>query len=652
MSRPHLLIALFWLFFFPTSHLSALESADSAEVASFSIAAPSFVIDGIPFELTITALRKDGSVAANYSGSPLVENIFVLDGKQVSPIAARFSSGILKISNAVVQYTGTKEIFVREGSISAAHSLRSIPGILSIMPPIVAIALALIIRQVVVSLFAGIWLGAVFVFDYDPFSATLRVLDHFVAQALVDPDHIAIILFSMLFGGMVGIISRNGGTYGIADQIVRFARSRKRGQFGAWLLGIIIFFDDYANTLIVGNTMRPITDKLHVSREKLAYIVDSTAAPVSSLFFISTWIGYEVGLIDVAIKSIDYHVENAYWIFIDTIPFRFYPILTLVLGFAIAVSGRDFGPMLRAERRARREGKLFRDGAQLAADLTESSSVLPRDETPRRWFNGALPILTVIIVGIVSLYTTGYDKVLLSGSQDLSLGNIIGSSDSYRSLLWAALISTIVAIVITIGQRILSIVETMEAWFKGVKSMLLAMVILTLAWSIGAITKELHTAEYMVQILRGNLAVQFLPVLTFLISAGVSFATGTSWGTMGIIMPIIIPLTAALSAESGLDVSQTHHMLLGSVSSVLAGSVFGDHCSPISDTTIMSSMASGCDHVDHVRTQLPYAILVAAVGMILGDIPTAFGFSPYISILIGAGVLVGVLYTFGKKVET
>ncbi|HLA99834.1 MAG TPA: Na+/H+ antiporter NhaC family protein, partial [Bacteroidota bacterium] len=414
----------------------------------------------------------------------------------------------------------------------------------------------------------------------------------------------------------------------------------------------IIFFDDYANCLIVGNTMRPITDKLKVSREKLAYLVDSTAAPVSSIFFVSTWIGYEVGLIDAGLKSISYPMENAYLVFLETIPFRFYPILTLVMGIAISLMGRDWGPMLGAERRARTTGKVLRDGALPAHDTTEGSSVSLDGGIPRRWYNGLVPIATVLLVGMISLYLTGVDSLTAAGNADRSIGAIIGASNSFRALLWASFAGCLVAVVLTLGQRLLSLEATMVAWVNGFKSMLMALIILVLAWTISDITRDLHTAEYVAGLLKGNLPVHLLPVMTFVISALVSFSTGTSWGTMGIVMPIVIPLTVVLSGASHLPSEEIRLMLLGSISSVLAGSVFGDHCSPISDTTILSSMASSCDHIDHVRTQLPYAVFVGSLGMIVGDIPTAYGLSPYLSILIGSVVIIAVLRLFGRMPET
>ena len=619
---------------------------------SFSLSVPSFVVEGIPFALEITALDPAGKPDTAYDGTPEVNGVMEHTDGGPRPIRIRAEAGVVRVGGALMGESGRRKIAAVDGAATGEASVRSIPGLFSILPPLLAIVLALTLRQVIMSLFAGVWLGTTFMYGYNPLTGLLRLIDQFILQSISNPDHTSIIVFTLLFGGMVGVISANGGTFGIADLVLRFSRNARMGQLGGWLLGVIIFFDDYANCLIVGNTMRPITDKLKVSREKLAYLVDSTAAPVSSIFFVSTWIGYEVGLIDAGLKSISYPMENAYLVFLETIPFRFYPILTLVMGIAISLMGRDWGPMLGAERRARTTGKVLRDGALPAHDTTEGSSVSLDGGIPRRWYNGLVPIATVLLVGMISLYLTGVDSLTAAGNADRSIGAIIGASNSFRALLWASFAGCLVAVVLTLGQRLLSLEATMVAWVNGFKSMLMALIILVLAWTISDITRDLHTAEYVAGLLKGNLPVHLLPVMTFVISALVSFSTGTSWGTMGIVMPIVIPLTVVLSGASHLPSEEIRLMLLGSISSVLAGSVFGDHCSPISDTTILSSMASSCDHIDHVRTQLPYAVFVGSLGMIVGDIPTAYGLSPYLSILIGSVVIIAVLRLFGRMPET
>ena len=620
------------------------------EIDSFRIHTPSFVLRGIDFNLEITAVDSAGNVISGYSGSPVIIGIKQRVDGEYAQIEMPFTSGRLSIDNAVVEHTGilSVEIVDTDWSIRSSQELRSIPGILSILPPLLAIGLAILLRQVIISLFAGIWLGAVFIYNYDILGGIYRVLDHFVVNALSTPSHIMIIIFTMMFGGLVGIISRNGGTIGIANVITRYAKTARGGQFSTWILSFMIFFDDYANVLIRGNLMRPITDKLKISREKLSYLVDTGAAAVASTFFISTWIGYQVGLIERGIVQIPW-AEDAYSVFLHSIPYFFYSIIALFFALFITLTGRDFGPMLHAERRSRYEGKLIRDGAEISKDLTDSE-ILDMDK-PARWYNGIIPVVTVLVVACFGLYYTGVQNLREAGEITYKLGDIIGNSDSYAALIWASFSGCLVGIIMTVSQRIMKLKEALDAWFHGLKSMLLAVVILILAWSIGMVTEELNTADYLVQVLREVLDPRWIPVLTFIIAALVAFATGTSWGTMAILMPIVIPLGYTLGVDAGLEVAQKTTILYGTVSSVLAGAVFGDHCSPISDTTILSSMASACDHIDHVRTQLPYALVVAFIGMLIGDIPTAYGVSPWISLFFGITLAFGIVYFFGRKVE-
>ncbi len=557
------------------------------------------------------------------------------------------SNGIVD-TTLLLSETGNYSVYLVELE-STPETVHVIPGILSIVPPLLAILLALIFRQVIISLIFGIYIGAVFIYDYNPLTGFLRLIDKYIISALSDVSHIQIIIFTLLFGGMIGLISKSGGTRGIANVITRFAKSRRSTMISTWLSGLLIFFDDYANSLIVGNLMRPVTDKMKISREKLSFIVDATAAPVASVVIISSWIGYEVGLIQDGLNSIG-STENAYATFLATIPYRFYPIMMLVFVFMISYLRRDFGPMLKAERRAVREGRVTAGTLDPTKDLSESYELFG-NEDKAKWYNGVVPILVIVFGTIIGLIFTGINSLREMGVTDYGIREIISNSDSYLALLWSSFAACVVAAVMIISQKIMKLHDTIDAWFLGIRSMLLAVLILTLAWSIGAITVEMKTADYLISIISDNISPHFLPVIVFLICALTSFATGTSWGTMAIIMPIVIPLAYSVSGLYNLSPAESTLILNGVISSVLAGCVFGDHCSPISDTTILSSMASGCNHIDHVRTQLPYAVVVAIFGMLLGDIPTAFGLSPYISLVLIAIALLVILFTVGKKVD-
>jgi Na+/H+ antiporter NhaC len=566
------------------------------------------------------------------------------------------SAGTITIKDLRITDRGRANLQVALAGLSQTITTRALPAFFSLLPPLLAILLALLTRQVIVALFFGIWVGVTFMYNYNPLLGFLHTLDEYIVNAIASPDRIAILIFSLVLGGMVGVMSRSGGTQGIVKKLSTLARNARLGQLATWGMGVLIFFDDYANTLIVGNTMRPLADKLRISREKLSYLVDSTAAPVANIAIISTWIGYEISLINQSFGSLGVS-DNAYITFIRTIPYNFYPIYSLVFGFLVAYLMRDFGSMYRAEIRTRHSGKVQRDGAIPLADLT-GSDLTADDNTPLRWGNAMIPIGVVITAVMLGLVYTGYVRVQEAGTslagqgwlQEISI--IVGNADSFAVLMWAAFLGSIAAIFLALSQRILKLQEALDAWVRGIRSMVLAAIILTSAWAIGSICQELYTADYMIYLTRQFLSPHWLPMITFLTAALVSFATGTSWGTMAILMPIAIPLAYKFPlATPGIDPSHATNLMLSTTAAVLAGATFGDHCSPISDTTIMSSMASGADHIDHVRTQLPYAVAVAIIAGLFGYIPVGFDISDWWVLLVGFLVIFLVVRFVGKKTE-
>jgi Na+/H+ antiporter NhaC len=532
---------------------------------------------------------------------------------------------------------------VQSGAESTDYNLRVIPGWISIAPPLLAIFIALILRNVIPALIAGIWLGATALRSFTPMGIFQGLLDGFqiyVVKALSNEDHAAIILFSMMIGGMVGIITRNGGMNSIVMLLVSRAKTAIGGQVSVWLMGLMIFFDDYSNTLVVGNTARPLTDHLKISREKLAYIVDSTAAPVVCIALITTWIGYEVGLIDQALKGIPELTEPAYTVFLHSIPYSFYPILAIIFVFTVARTGKDMGPMYHAEVRAR-QGQVSPVNT-LDTPAIQGDNLEMKVGVKMRAMNAFIPILVLIFSLLAGLYVTGEGD---------SMTDIIGSADSYTAMLWASLLGAMTAAIMTISQKILTTHETVDAWFGGVRAMLFAMIILILAWALSDISMALNTADYLVSILADSLPAEMVPVTVFVLSAITAFTTGTSWGTLGILMPLVVPLCWAVMQVNGIADAAHMHILYSAIACNLAGAVWGDHCSPISDTTVLSSMASGCDHIEHVRTQMPYALLVGSVAIAVGTIPGAYGVPPIVSIIAGALILAAVLGYFGRKAD-
>lgn len=492
-------------------------------------------------------------------------------------------------------------------------------GFLSLLPPLVAIILCFITKQVLASLFIGIWIGATILIGWNPIGGVTKTLGYIVENA-ADSWNATILLFDFVVGGLIGLIYLSGGAQAFVKSVTKKVKTARDGQFAAWLFGLVIFFDDYANTAVVGNAFRAVSDKLRMSREKFSYIVDSTAAPVASIALISTWIGYEVGLIGDAIEGASVTM-TPYSIFLRSIPYSFYSIFALILVLTIALSGRDYGPMLKAEYRARTTGKVFRDGA---TPLSGGSELRVLEDVPQKTMNMVVPIVVLVGVSIFGMWWTG------GGTSAESFTAAISDADAMTALLWGASFAVIIAIIMYKAQGIGTLGDMMDAFIDGAKMMVLANLILLSAWSIGSVCSEIGTAPYVVEAAKGVISPLLLPMIIFIICNLISFATGTSWGTMAIAVPIAVPLALALGV----------HLPLA-VSAVLTGSVMGDHCSPLSDTTIMSSMFSGSDHMDHVKTQIPYALTAAGVA-VLAYLVAGTGMSVALVLPLGI-VLVGIL---------
>lgn len=518
---------------------------------------------------------------------------------------------------------------------------------LSVLPPIIAIVMALFLKEVISALFLGVLSGTFIMALFngqEPGTALgsglLRVVDTYITGSLFDFDHVTIIVFTLTIGGMVKIISANRGMQGIVNWLLRRVKGPRSGQIMTFFMDICIFFDDYSNTLMVGNTMRPVADKLKVSREKLAYIVDSTSAPVVAIAFVTTWIGAELSYIQEGIDVIGIDA-SAYSVFFHSLKYSFYPLLTLAFVLMIIHSGRDFGPMLKAERDAR----LKEDSCSEKSDNVEQ---------PAHSIDALVPLLTLIFGTILGLFATGYDASVWHDSNldfFAKLSTTIGNANSYTALIWSSLLSLLSAIIMTLLRGSLEFGKIMEEMIEGFKMMFNAVLILTMAWSIALVTKDMHTAEFVSEILlKLSLSPVIVPALTFILAALIGFSTGTSWGTMAILYPLILPASWMLCQDQGFSVAATMPLFYNVVASVMAGAVMGDHCSPISDTTIMSSMASGCNHLQHVKTQMPYALTVGSVALLIGVLPTALGLPSWLAFVVAIATLVIVVRFVGKKV--
>ena len=564
----------------------------------------------------------------------------------------------------------------------------------SLIPAFLAIILAIATQRIVVSLFAGSLAGAAWFLAtgsggvgvevglYESLLSPLTGLWHLLSDTLwsdilgqphtwlglgeAEPVWTSesgfqarIIVFVVFLFMAIGVMSKSGGIQGMVQWISRFAKGPVSTQLCTWLTGLLIFFDDYSNCIIAGTTMQPLGDKNRVSREKIAYIVDSTAAPIAGLSIFSTWIAYEITQYRAPLTLVTneagdpYLASDAFAVFVQTIPFRFYCLFALLLIGLSVLMRRDFGPMLAAERRARHEGKPIADHAKPMVG-GEIAAMQPPAGAPRRAVNGFLPVGVLIAVTLYLIYYYGaYDadgnyavpetvEGLLARSRW-----ILGQSSTEKALMWSALWALVTAATLAVGQRILSLREITASALRSAKSLSIAIVILMLAWCIGQTCKDLGTAFYLTAAFRDLMSAAILPILMFLLAGLIAFATGTSYGTMAILLPNVVVLSHTIGAESSFGGPA---LMILTIGSVLEGSIFGDHCSPISDTTVLSSLGTRCDHLHHVQTQIPYALLTMGAATICGYLPMVLlGTSWWwLSMLLGIGAMVTFLLVFGR----
>ncbi|MBL7082459.1 MAG: sodium:solute symporter [Candidatus Aminicenantes bacterium] len=464
---------------------------------------------------------------------------------------------------------------------------------LSILPPLLAIFLAIKTKHVYISLTLGIWLGWTIIHSWNPVSGLIHTVSALIA-VFKDADNTRVILFSAMIGAIITFTQYSGGMQGFVNWVVGkgLVRTRKSGAFLAWFLGFIIFIESSICVLISGAVTRPIFDKLKISREKLSYILDSTSAPKCILFPLNAWGAFIIGLLA------SQGVKNPVRVLVSSMPFNFYAILALLLVLFVVLTEKDFGPMKKAEHRVRTEHKILRDGAEPLVS-TEIVAMEAKEGVPPRALNMILPVATMVIMMPVVLFISGK-------------GNLMQGSGS-QSVLWAVIAGLAVGAFAYRAQGIMKAKEITDIFMKGVGGLIPVASLMMLAFAIGDTCDALGTGPFVAQAAKSTLNPGFVPAVLFLISCVIAFSTGTSWGTFAIMIPIAVPMIDTIGLHAGLIIA-----------AVLGGGIFGDHCSPISDTTIISSMASATDHIDHVRTQLPYALVAAGASLILFLI---FGFT-------------------------
>jgi tetracycline resistance efflux pump len=475
----------------------------------------------------------------------------------------------------------------------------------ALVPPVVAIALALITKEVYSSLFVGILVGGLFYSNFSFEGTLVHIFQDGYISVLSNSYNVGILIFLVLLGVIVSLMNKAGGSAAFGEWAAARIKSRTGAQLATIALGILIFIDDYFNCLTVGSVMRPVTDKHQVSRAKLSYLIDSTAAPICIIAPISSWAAAVTGFVEG---------ENGFSLFIHAIPYNFYALLTIFMMFALVILKADFGPMAVHERNAVKNGDLYttpdRPYANAASDLVVGRGTV---------MDLVVPILSLIICCIFGMlysggFFSGVDFVTAFSESDASVGLVYGS-----------FLGFLITVIFYLLRRVLSFHEIMSCIPEGFKAMVPAILILTFAWTLKAMTDSLGAAAFVEGLVKGsaNSFMKFLPAIIFLIGCGLAFATGTSWGTFGILIPIVAAVF-----------SQDHTMMVISISACMAGAVCGDHCSPISDTTIMASAGAQCNHINHVSTQLPYALSVAAISFIT-YLVAGFTKSAWISLPVG-----------------
>lgn len=510
---------------------------------------------------------------------------------------------------------------------------------MSLIPPLLAILLSVITGRVLISLGAAVLAGSAIHQHGQPVASATQFLNYFWNNTAKSASHLLILAFLVILMAMASVMLASGGTQAMVDKLKKWARTTRMTQLVTMLMGIVVFFDDYANCVIVGTSARPLTDAQRISREKLSFLVDATAAPISGIALISTWIGYEVGLFDTALKAIGSDM-NGYEMFICALPYRFYCILLVSFVFFSIMLKRDYGSMYRAERRARLTGEVSARGARVA-----EATGLAKQAT--HWANAVVPILLVFFASVILLFVDGGGVKVLSENPCalFSLGvwrKCLSAANSPKVLTYVAILGLLTATALPLLRRDCSFKELSVAAWRGAKASWLMACILLLAWSLGSTCEDLKTASFLTAAVKDALSPTILPGIIFLTASAVAFTTGTSWGTMAILLPATIPLANELGGMALVTIT---------MGCVLDGAIFGDHCSPISDTTILSSSASTCDHLAHVRTQLPYAVTVMVAALLCGYLPAAFGAPAWTSWLIGTVALVSFLLLFGRNPE-
>ncbi len=503
-------------------------------------------------------------------------------------------------------------------------------GFLTLIPPLIAIVLCFITKRVLVSLFLGVFTGSLIMSGWNPFGGFTYSLGT-VVSSMADQDHTRLLLFNLFMGSGVALMWRLGGSQALADWAKNKLKSKRGVGIGCWLLGFVVFFNDYISIILRGSIFRDVFSNVKVSREKLSYMIASTSGPIAT-FFISDWIAFQISMVKDGIEAAKITDVSPLTGYLQSVPLNIYCIFAVALVGIIAITRKDWGPMLKAEVRAEETGELSKKGSKPMMEIDRELGDVVEGIKPRL-ITFLLPIITLIIVTLFGFYWTGHHGVPYEGNLAAYLVSVLENADAGEALLWGSFSMTLVGMILALVYRAMNLEAIMNTVVDGMKMMVMACSILVLAWSVGQIMTDMKLAEFMVHLIGDSIPFPAIPPLLFVMGMLVSFATGTSWGTMTILTPIAIPLVYNLTGDS------TTAVMMSGV--VFSGAIFGDNCSPISDTMILSTVFSGANHIDHVITQIPYSLQSAAIALILYFFYGLFEIKQNFA-AIGIGIVIGI----------
>jgi Na+/H+ antiporter NhaC len=633
----------------------------------FRIEVPSNVLTDVPVpKIVIRAFDANGKPDPTYTEQPLITGIRLAVPQTDDAKLGPFHAGVLELSTDLRAgrkvYISEPEIVVdagnrRSGRMEVSRTWRW----LALAPALVAFLLCLWPRNFVLAMFVAVVCGTAILEQGNLFHAFVQTIDSFVlmdasSASTANQFHITTLTVMLFFGSLFSVLAANGGLLGLTDRLSRRAKTREQGQLLALLFGFAAFFDDYAHALILGKMLRPLSDRLKISREKFAFLVDSTCAPVTAIAMISTWLAAERGTIRETFLSLGM-TGGATTTLLASLPYCFYPILMLMFAALAIFIGHDFGPMLRAEWRAATQGHLSRP------DLVDPQ-VLPAVEAEpqegrKLARNAWIPLLLMAGLVAIGVWWTGRDALASRPTEAATAQtqpaeaptwlDVLERANTQRVLLFSVFIASATAVALGIWSRTLTLQQGLSAWVSGLQRMVPAALILLLSWSFQRVcdADHLNTAGFLVEIGQPHVTVEWVPLVAFLAVGLTSFIVGSSWAALPLALPLFISVTHSLLVDLN-EASPTHPLLLATIGAVIGGTVFGHHCSPISETTVLSSASTACSHLDHVLTQLPYALTVATVVAVFGYVPVAFGHSPVVLLPMATIILLTILQFGGR----